>query len=298
MWFPLALTAMLMLVVRRSTEKTLADKIPATSMAWLQQFVALPFILLAFLLPAAVFLNPLELSQQFYTVLVIYAVLSAVDVILYFKAISLGDISVVASTMSLTVVSSLIGAYFILDQTPSAMGIAGSACILVGAYLATKRPPSADALNTAANKLALVLILAVVALRGVYGPMEVIGINASNPYYFNLATSLVAVPIIMLVMYLRGRHTGKPAFSKSLLTAVNTHRIGLLIIGVTYTINLTCTFAAKVMAENAGYIPTVKSASVLPVMILGVLLFREKVRKRQWLGLGIILVGLALFSQA
>ncbi len=298
MWFPLALTAMLMLVVRRSTEKTLADKIPATSMAWLQQFVALPFILLAFLLPAAVFLNPLGLSQQFYAVLVIYAVLSAADVILYFKAISLGDISVIASTMSLTVVSSLIGSYFILSQVPSAMGIAGSVCILVGAYLATKRPPSADALNTAANKLALVLILGVVILRGIYGPLEVIGINESNPYYFNLATSLVAVPIIMLVMYWRGRNTGKPAFSKSLLSAVKTHRIGLLIIGVTYTINLTCTFTAKVMAENAGYIPTVKSASVLPVMILGVLLFREKVRKRQWLGLGIIIVGLALFSRA
>lgn len=298
MWFPLALTAMLMLVVRRSSEKTLTGSIPAASMAWLQQFVALPFIILAMFLPMATFFNPLELSSQFYYVLIFYAVFGAVDAILYFKAISMGDISVLAAAMSLTVVSNLIGAYFILDQTPSALGIAGSACILAGAFLASRRPPSADSLKTSANKLALILILIVVAIRGIYGPMEVIAIRETDPFYFNLASSLLTVPIIMAAMFMWGRQNGTRAFSKDLLKKINLHRIGLLIIGVTYTINLTCTYAGKLVADNAAYVTTVKSASVLPVMILGVLLFSETVRKRQWLGLAIILSGLVLFSQA
>jgi drug/metabolite transporter (DMT)-like permease len=37
---------------------------------------------------------------------------------------------------------------------------------------------------------------------------------------------------------------------------------------------------------------------VLPMMILGVFLFKEKVSLRQWIGLGIIMIGLLFFSQA
>ncbi len=267
-------------------------------MAWLQQFVALPFILLAMFLPMATFFNPLELSEQFYLVLISYALFGAIDAILYFKAISMGDISAIAAVMSLTVVSNLIGAYFILDQSPSTLGIAGSACILGGAFLASRRPPSADSLRTAANKLAIVFILVVVAIRGIYGPMEVIAIRETDPFYFNLASSLLTVPIIMGAMFLWGRRNGTRAFSGDLLKKVGLHKIGLLIIGVTYTINLTCTYAGKLIADNAAYVTTIKSASVLPVMILGVLLFNEKVRKRQWFGLVVILAGLVLFSQA
>jgi drug/metabolite transporter (DMT)-like permease len=298
MWFPLALTAMLMLVVRRSSEKTLAGRIPPTSMAWLQQTFALPFIALALLLPMAGFYNPLDLSNQFYWVLAVYTVLGAIDVILYFKAISLGDISAISGVLSLVVVSSLIGAYFILGQVPSTLGIIGSACVLAGAYLASKRPASTDTVKTAAHKLAIIFILIIVVIRGIYSPLEVLAIRETDPFYFNFASSLLAVPVIVLVMYLRGRRTGKPAFSKQLVKSVNIHRLGLLIIGITYTINLTCTYAAKVIADNAAYVTTIKSTQVLPMMILGVFLFKEKVSLRQWIGLGIIMIGLVFFSQA
>lgn len=298
MWFPLAVTAMLMLVVRRSSEKTLAGKIPATSMAWLQQFFALPFIVLALFLPMATFYNPTELSQQFYVVLLIYTVLGAVDVVLYFKALSVGDVSILSAVLSLTVISSLIGAFVFLGQTPSALGIWGSACILIGAFLASRQPPSLGAVRSAANKLAILLILIVVVVRGVYSPIEVLAIRETDPFFFNFASSFLMVPVVMLVMYLRGKHIGRPAFSKQLWRSVSTYRLALIVIGVTYTINLTCTYAAKILADNAAYVTTIKSTQVLPMMILGVLLFKERVELRQWLGLGIILVGLILFSQA
>ena len=79
---------------------------------------------------------------------------------------------------------------------------------------------------------------------------------------------------------------------------MKTYWVALLIIGVTFAINATCTYVGKTMTDNAAYVTTVKSASALPMMILGVVMFKEHVRKRQWLGLVFILAGLVLFSQA
>lgn len=298
MWFPLALTAMLMLVVRRGTETKLSRRIPASAMAWLQQFVMLPFLALFMLMPAAHFYSLAELSMQFYWVLAAYTAVSAVDLVLYFKAISLGNISVLSSVLSLAVVSNLIGVYVFLGQTPSQTGLLACALILFGAFLASRRLVSPDDADTAAHKLALVLMLVVVVLRGLYSPMEITAMRETDPFFFNLTSSLAVVPVVMAVAYWRGRRSGKPAFGKPLLGAINKHRLGLLIIGLTFAINLTCTYVGKTLTDNAAYVTTVKSASVLPMMILGVVMFNEHVRKRQWLGLVFILAGLVLFSQA
>jgi uncharacterized membrane protein len=65
---------------------------------------------------------------------------------------------------------------------------------------------------------------------------------------------------------------------------------------VTYTINMLATYQAKVIAPNQAYVGAIKAASVLPVVILGVLFFKEKVSSRQWVGIGSMLVGLALIA--
>ncbi len=289
---------MLMLVVRRSTETRLSKQIPASAMAWLQQFVMLPFLLLLMLLPGAHFYSFTELSAQFYWVLVAYTALAAVDLVLYFKAISLGNISVIASVLSLGVVSNLLCVYLFLGQAPSRAGLLACALILVGAFLASRRLVSPNDANTAAHKLSLILILIVVVLRGLYSPMEITMMREADPFFFSLVSSAAIVPVAMAVAYWRGRRSGRPAFSRSLLHSMKTYRLALLIIGLTFAINVACTYVGKTVADNAAYVTTVKSASVLPMMILGVVMFGEHVRKRQWLGLGIILAGLILFSQA
>jgi drug/metabolite transporter (DMT)-like permease len=56
------------------------------------------------------------------------------------------------------------------------------------------------------------------------------------------------------------------------------------------------TYQAKVIAPNQAYVGAIKAASVIPVVILGVVFFSEKVTKKQWLGIGCMLVGLALIA--
>jgi drug/metabolite transporter (DMT)-like permease len=123
-------------------------------------------------------------------------------------------------------------------------------------------------------------------------------LRLTNPIYFNLFTSVVGIPLIMLAIYWRGRATGKPLFSKPLLGATITHKRALLIVGLTYTINLTATFAAKILSPVASYVTAIKASQVLPVVIIGALFFHENVHPRQWMGVGLIIGGLACFIAA
>lgn len=295
MWFPLALTAMSMLVLRRSTEKHLTGPISAGSMAWLQQLVAMPFMLI--LLPFATFYAPNQLTLLFYTIVALYVLATSIDAILYFKAIEVGDISIISPLTSLGIVTNLIGAYFILGQTATFPGIIGALCILGGVYLATRKPGTHIS-HASNNRLAIILVVIIVLLRGIYGPSEVIAIQLTNPIYFNFVTSLLSIPVIMFAIYLRGRSTGQPLFSKKLLGTVRHHKLGLALIGLTYTINLTATFTAKLVSPNAAYVTTIKGAQVLPMVLVGLLFFHEKIHRLQWFGLALLLTGLACFLVA
>jgi len=292
MWLPLALIAMSTLVLRRSTEKHLTSRISAGSMAWLQQVAAVPFMLA--LLPFARFYLPGQLSGTFYAITIFYVLAQSVDVILYFKAIEVGDISIIAPLLTLTSVGSLFGAFFVLGQVPTFAGILGAALIVTGAYLTTRKSRThvSAAIN---NRLAIAIILFLVVFRGFYASFEVISLRLTNPIYFNFVTSLLGIPLVMLLIYLRGRHTGRPLVSRELLAGVRRRWLGFLFVGLTYTIAFTATFAAKLASPDAGYVTAIRNAQVLPLVLVGVFFFHEHVQPRQWLGVGFLLAGLACY---
>ncbi len=121
MWFLLSLLALSMLVSRRSAEKHATGKIDSLALTWLQQAVALPFIIGALFF--AKFYWPSELSSDFWMILALYVVLTSLDIYLYFKALSIADISYVAPWLTLTALGSIAGAYIVLGQKPTVMGL-------------------------------------------------------------------------------------------------------------------------------------------------------------------------------
>jgi transporter family protein len=291
MWLIFALLGQFFLAGRRTTEKKLSSTVDSATMSWLQQFVALPFMIA--LLPLAVFYNPLHLSAHFYFVMIIYVVFGAIDLLFYFKALNVGDVTVIAPIITLASVSSVIGSYFILDQKPSTLGIIALTIVVIGAYISsTKRRHSKTATN---NRLAVLLTLGSVLLRGVVAPIEVIDIRLTNPIYFNLISSLFLIPTVMLVGFTLSKLRARPKRPK-LKDSVARHKWGLLIVGITYTASLTFNFYGKLLAPNAGYITVVRTAVVLPMVLIGALFFKEHVTKRQWYGLVVILSGLTLFA--
>ncbi len=285
-----------MLVARRSTEKHISGKINSLALAWLQQAVALPFIIATLFF--AKFYWPQELSTVFWGTMTLYVVLISIDIYCYFKALSLADVSYVAPLLTLTAIGNIVGAFIILGQIPSIYGFIGALCIVAGAIL-TFQGKAKDVANKKNNKRALILILVLVGVRSIAANIEVTMLRESNPTTFNFYSSLLTVPLI-LIMSLVVIYTNKSDTYKyywiNLKASVKKHHLFLLLIGFTYTVNMLATYQAKLIGPNAGYPAAVKSASVLPMMLIGMFFFKEKIVTIQWVGLCFVIVGLVLLA--
>jgi drug/metabolite transporter (DMT)-like permease len=292
MWFFYSLLALTLLVTRRGSEKSLADKIPSTAMALLQQLTALPFM--AMMLPFAVWFSPFTLDVQVVLLLLLHAVLTTSHLFIYYKAVQVGDISIIAPLISLTAGTSILGAYIFLDQPPTLTGLTGALLILVGAYMASKtKRTSMTAIN---NRLAVILTVIDVFLLGFYTPVEVTIIRKTNVVYFNFVSSVLAVTLIYLMILLWQNKTKTKILTKKVYKTLSINKVVLLFIGFSMAFNMYFTYSAKSLAPNAGYVTAIKSVQILPLMLIGVFAFKEKVTRRQWVGALILLFGLFVLT--
>lgn len=292
MWFPLALLALCMLVVRRSVEKGLTKNIDSLALTWMQQAFALPFIAVSLVLMP--FYWPSELSGQFWFWTSLYAVCGALDLFLYFKALSLADVSYVAPLISLTGIGVIAGSVVILHQQPTIVGITGAVLIVIGATV-VHRDKQKHTQVRRQNTVAMWLIVGVVVLRAIYGNTELFPLREANATTFNLYSSLLTVPLLLMLAVILKARTAK-TYWKATYKNIKLYLWPLLFVGLTYTVNLTATYQAKLLAPTVGYVTSVKSAQVVPMMLIGAWLFREKVSRKQWYGVGLISVGLPLLS--
>lgn len=299
MWFSLSLLALVMLVARRSTEKKVSKAIDSMTLGWLQQLVAIPFIIVSLFF--ARFYLPTEVSTNFWYIMAIYVACTAVDLFCYFKALSLADVSYVAPLLSLIAVGNIVGAYFVLGQSPTIFGVAGALAIITGAYI-INHAKMREKQHRKNNMLALLLVLVLVVIRGYYSNIELFMLREVNPTTFNFYSSVLTVPLMLFfavvfhkVKQRRNAKTDNSAPIKYIahtLTAVKNHVWPLVFIGLTYTINLTATYQAKLLSPNAGYVGAIKSSQVLPMVLIGAFFFREKINNQQWFGVAIIALGL------
>ncbi len=295
MWFPLSLLAMIMVLSRRSVEKNMTRSIDSYALAWLQQTFALPLII--GMLMFARFYLPWDLSANYWSLMAAYVLLGSFDILCYFKALSLADISYLAPLLTLTSVGNIIGAFFILHQTPSVLSMLGAGLIVGGAYI-VHTSKLIEAHKVRANRTALLLVLLVVLDRSILANIEVFMLRQSNPIVFNFYSSVLTIPVIFLVAsrMRTKKRLGHDHYWNDLRTTINKYRLPLLIIGITYALNMLATYQAKLSAPNAGLVATVKAAQVLPMVLIGVFFFKEKVVKFQWYGLVLILAGLVVLG--
>lgn len=292
----LSILALFMLSSRRTAEKKAATGIDSMAMAWLQQAVALPLIIASLFF--AKFYLPSQLPAFFWELLAVYVALQAIYLYCYYRAISIADISYVAPLMTLFSVGNMAGAYFMLGQVPSGSGLVGAALIVVGAWIITRAKQQGKPESIIANRSAFVLVMTAVIACSVFSNIEVKMLRMSNPTSYNFYTSVVTVPFVILVtvLILRGRHQNSKQYWSKVKTSTQKNLLVLAIVGATYTINMLATYQAKIIAPNQAYVGSIKAASVLPVVILGVLFFKERVTRRQWIGIGCMLAGLAAMA--
>lgn len=296
MWFTLSILALLMLSGRRTAEKKAATGIDSMAMAWLQQAVALPLIVVSLFF--ARFYWPNQLPIFFWELMVAYVALQAIYLYCYYRAISIADISFVAPLMTLFSVGNMIGAYIILGQVPSLSGVIGAAFIILGAWIISRAKKHSNEASSKAHKSALVLVIIAIIVCSIFSNLEVKMLQMSNPTSYNFYTSLLTVPFVILVtvLLLRSRRQDSKVYWSKVKSSARKNVLALTIVGVTYTVNMLATYQAKVIAPNQAYVGAIKAASVLPVVILGVVFFKERVTSRQWLGICSMLVGLTLIG--
>jgi drug/metabolite transporter (DMT)-like permease len=295
MWLALSLLALFAGSIRRSAEKQTTRHISSLAMVWLQQAVALPVIIVTLFF--ARFYWPQDLPAQFWLLLTIYIITSAIDVYCYFKALSLADISYIAPLTTLFVVGNLVGAYLVLHQIPSPVGALGALLVMAGAYI-TSRAKKRQASAVRQYRLVLWLILASVLLKSFYSNIEVLMLQLANPTSYNFYTSALTIPFVIAVtiIVLRQRQSGTADYWAGLRSSVRQHIWPLACIGVTYTVAMLATYQAKLLAPNAAYVGAIKAAIVVPLVLIGVLFFKEKVSGLQWTGLGIIVAGIVALA--
>lgn len=295
MWFGLSLLALFMLSSRRVAEKKAATGIDSMAMAWLQQAVALPLIVASLFF--AKFYIPSELPLFFWELLLLYVALQALYLYCYYRAIAIANISYVAPLMTLFSVGNMLGAYIFLGQVPSVFGAVGAALIVMGAWIVA-RAKRHDPEGAAARKTAFILVMIVIVAGSIFSNIEVKMLHMSNPTSYNFYTSLVTVPFVILVsiVIIKSRRQNATIYWRNVRESTQKNVWPLVIVGVTYTVNMLATYQAKVLAPNQAYVGSIKAASVLPVVILGVLFFHEQVTRKQWAGVTCMLAGLVVMA--
>jgi drug/metabolite transporter (DMT)-like permease len=296
MWFALSILALFMLSGRRTAEKKAATGIDSMAMAWLQQAVALPLIVVSLFF--ARFYWPNQLPMFFWELMAAYIALQAVYLYCYYRAISIAAISFVAPLMTLFSVGNMVGAYLILGQVPSLSGVFGAAFIVVGAWIISRAKKHGEELVIAAHKAALILVIVAITVCSIFSNLEVKMLQMSNPTSYNFYTSLLTVPFVIFitVLILKSRRQNSKSYWAKVNVSIRNNAWPLIIVGVTYTINMLATYQAKIIAPNQAYVGAIKAASVLPVVILGVVFFKETVSRKQWVGIGCMVIGLILIA--
>jgi drug/metabolite transporter (DMT)-like permease len=177
-------------------------------------------------------------------------------------------------------------------------GVIGAAFIVLGAWVISRAKLREKSDSFAAHKTALVLVIVAIILCSIFSNIEVKMLRMSNPTSYNFYTSLLTVPLVIItsMLIIKSRRQGSKAYWQKVHTSVRHNLWPLAIVGVTYTVNMLATYQAKVTAPNQAYVGAIKAASVLPIVILGILFFKEKVIRIQWIGIACMLAGLALMA--
>ncbi len=285
-----------MLSSRRVAEKNATNNIDTLSMTWLQQAVAMPLIIAT--LFVGKFYLPNELSANFWWLLLIYVILQATYLFTYFSAVNLADVSFIAPLMTLFIVGNMIGAFIILHQIPSFSGMLGAFFIMAGAWIVSKNKKHNSRKSAKNHTKAFWLIILGIAISSIFSNIEVILLRMSNPISYNFYSSVLTIPLVIVITIIvlkKQRKNMKNYWKKVKKDSLRIYS-SLVIIGVTYTVNMLCTYQAKILAPNQAYVSTIKAASVIPVIIFGIIFFNEKVNFKQWTGIILMILGLCLIA--
>ena len=277
-WFPLACLTALLSALLDIVSRQAARRLHSLTVSWSWSAFSIPFIL-----PLGLIEGIPPLGEDFWVLLLAASVLFAVNSVLYVRALTLSDISLTVPMTAFTPLFLLIQAPLFLGEIPSRLGLAGILLVVTGAYILSSyqdghglgAPFKALRRNSGPR-----LMLLVAFLYSITSIIEKKAILLSSPVFFTtlqaLAVSLILGPYVFLRV---------PGAVREL----RANWRSLLLVG--------CILAATVICHNlavrigpVAYIVAMRRFSILIVVLVGCLIFKESNLRGRTLG-SLLMVG-------
>jgi len=221
---------------------------------------------------------------------------------LFYKALQLGPVSVVSSIMATSGAASVLFAVVLLGEHPSVIQWAAVPISTVGAILATRSRPTPDGAHS-------------IGMGPVYAAMTVITGGCSNaliripivehgPVQAVVVQRFFTVAFIVLLgagaAIIRRRRSSRARVAAAAVVVRSPHRggwpstVGLLVLMGAIDATGFIGFAFGMAVAPAWLLGLVSQSGRLAAACVATAVFRENLRPVQWIGIGLVGIGLGL----
>lgn len=279
MWVIFAILNPLFDASRNVFSKKASLNVDSLVVSWMNNFI--PFLLY---LPALFFIE-LKFNQQFFISVLISGTINTAAAILYHRAISKGDISLVVPMLSLTPLFLLVVSPLIVGEFPTAKGLIGIILIVVGSYLLNvnlKDKGIFFPLKSLMKNKATRYMLIVAFIWSISANFDKKGIEASSVLQYILFINLFVTIGTTIFSISKGKFS---------LQSVWLERKNLLFVGVLTSMGYFVHMTALSLTLVAYVIALKRTAGMITV-ILGYLFLKEQNIEERLLGSAIMFIGI------
>jgi len=252
----------------------------------LLNIAALPFLALGFL-----FFNIPKVSGMFYLVTLINIALFFLAQILMIKSLKMSNLSVSIPMLSFTPVFLLLTSYLMLSEFPTLAGLLGVLLVVLGSYVLNiheAKQGYLESIKSIFKNKGIFYMVIVAFLYSLCANLGKIGVNLSNPAYYMFMFYFI-YSILLFIVFFKNIKSNIIVLRKNLnyfaLAGFSTAASEILI-GITYKYSI------------VPYIISLKRASILFSVLIGVFLFKEKNFKQAIIGSAIMLIGVLIITLA
>lgn len=246
--------------------------------SWINNFI--PFILY---LPVLFFIE-LKFNLQFFTSVLISGTVNTAATILYHRAISKGEVSVVVPMLSFTPLFLVIISPLIVGEFPTAKGLIGIVLIVVGSYLLNinlKEEGILFPLKSLMKNKATRYMLIVAFIWSISANFDKKGIEASSVLQYILFINL----FVTLGTTIFSITKGKFSFHSVWLERKNLFFVGVLT-SMGYIVHMTA-----ISLTLVSYVIALKRTAGMITVVLGYLFLKEQNIKERLLGSIVMFIG-------
>src|SRR3989344_1901826 len=287
MWLVLALVAAFFTASRDPIYKKLL-----TADINLYVLGGMQFIIAGILLGIVVVITGIPPVESGFVVAVCGTViLNIFAVWLHFRAIKLGDISIVSPLLSLTPVFAIGTSFIMLGEMPTALGICGIFLVVLGSYVLqwhSQGESPIKILRRMRQNKATLYIIAVAALFSISANFDRAAATAATPLFGSMVIDLTLGAALIALSPLEKRESIKRSLSFS--TVPWLAALGLLFAIGTWAQNTALTL------EIVPYVNAATRSSAIVSVLYGAYILREGHVKWRFLGAIIMLIGISLFA--